>query len=223
MSDGICVVFDIDDTLYLERDYVLSGFEAVGRWAETWLNIEYFADRCWCKFLDGGRGLIFNDVLRECGVRATPELIAALVEIYRTHVPSIALADDAAETLTALSPLAAIAVVSDGPAVSQSRKAEALRLSTVARPIILTDVLGKEYRKPHPLAFELIQERRPAHTYLYVADNPHKDFAAPMSLGWMTIRVRRPNGLHSAVETLGIKPDREIDDCSPLPEVVKQL
>src|SRR5207302_9076607 len=35
----LCVVFDIDDTLYLERDYVRSGFRAVGTWAEQWLRI----------------------------------------------------------------------------------------------------------------------------------------------------------------------------------------
>ena len=28
------IVLDIDDTLYLERDYVRSGFDAVGRWAQ---------------------------------------------------------------------------------------------------------------------------------------------------------------------------------------------
>ena len=39
----LCVVFDIDDTLYLERDYVLSGFAAVGPWARDWLAIPDFA------------------------------------------------------------------------------------------------------------------------------------------------------------------------------------
>ena len=29
------LVFDIDDTLYLERDYVRSGFGAAGRWARS--------------------------------------------------------------------------------------------------------------------------------------------------------------------------------------------
>ena len=33
------VVFDIDDTLYLERDYVRSGFTAAGAWARTELGL----------------------------------------------------------------------------------------------------------------------------------------------------------------------------------------
>jgi hypothetical protein len=42
MKRSVCAVFDIDDTLYLERDYVRSGFEAVGRWAVKWIQIEDF-------------------------------------------------------------------------------------------------------------------------------------------------------------------------------------
>ena len=42
----VCVVFDVDDTLYLERDYVRSGFRAVGVWASRWLGLSGFAERC---------------------------------------------------------------------------------------------------------------------------------------------------------------------------------
>ena len=30
----------------------------------------------------------------------------------------------------------------------------------------------------------------------YVADNPAKDFVAPNTLGWLTIRIRRPGTKH---------------------------
>ena len=33
------IVFDLDDTLYPERDYVLSGFRAIARWAAEHLRI----------------------------------------------------------------------------------------------------------------------------------------------------------------------------------------
>ena len=36
-------VFDIDDTLYLERDYVHSGFQAVGAWFQQEFEIDKFA------------------------------------------------------------------------------------------------------------------------------------------------------------------------------------
>lgn len=223
MRHRICAVFDIDDTLYLERDYVRSGFEAVGRWAAKWIHIEDFTEQCWRMFTAGRRRSIFDEVLCESGTQPSAELVSALVEIYRTHTPSIALAADAFGALNAISHIASIAVVSDGPISSQSRKAEALGLSSFAAPIMLTEVLGSEFRKPHPRAFQHIEHYLPARFHVYIADNPLKDFAAPKQLGWITVRVRRPDGLHSMVENPQITPDREMGDCSGLPEMLAQL
>jgi putative hydrolase of the HAD superfamily len=223
MRQRICAVFDIDDTLYLERDYVQSGFEAVGHWVRRWIGVEDFADCCWRRFLAGGRKSIFDDSLRECGKEPEADLISGLVEVYRTHKPSISLADDASEALEAISSTVSIAVISDGPVVSQSRKVEALGLCAFAVPIVLTGVFGSRYRKPHCRAFEHVAQCQPADVYLYVADNPLKDFAAPKQLGWITVRVRRTGGLHYAVENVDITPDYEMSDCSGLPEVLAQF
>ena len=34
--------------------------------------------------------------------------------------------------------------------------------------------------------------------FVYVADNPRKDFIAPRALGWRTVRIRRRGGEHVA-------------------------
>ena len=39
LRDWQGIVFDLDDTLYPERDYVLSGFKAVASWAEARLGV----------------------------------------------------------------------------------------------------------------------------------------------------------------------------------------
>jgi len=223
MKPTVCVVFDIDDTLYLEREYVQSGFGAVDEWAAKWLGIPDFAERCWCAFESGQRQSIFDTILRQYGVQPSPGLIASLVAIYRTHVPLISLAPDAYDAIAAIARTTSIAVISDGPAASQTRKAEALRLSTFADPVILTELLGPDFAKPHPKAFETVQEFHPTGRYLYVADNPLKDFAAPKQLGWLTVRVRREYGLHYSVENSDPRPDFEIPDCSRLPDLIKQL
>jgi putative hydrolase of the HAD superfamily len=220
---GICAVFDIDDTLYLERDYVRSGFEAVGRWAAKRMSIKDFGERCWASFLAGRRGSIFDAVLREVGEEPTIELVSSVVQVYRMHIPSITLEGDAYAALTVLSSVASIAVISDGPQVSQRRKVEALGLSVFAAPVVLTDSLGEGFSKPHPRAFEYVSQIRPAGRYIYIADNPVKDFNAPRELGWTTIRVRRPGGLHYGVENSEITPDFEIPDCANLPDVIATL
>jgi putative hydrolase of the HAD superfamily len=85
----LCVVFDIDDTLYLERDYILSGFAALGPWVRTWLGFEDFPERCRLVHESGIRGSVINQVLEECGVTVCPEAISALVALYRAHIPNI--------------------------------------------------------------------------------------------------------------------------------------
>ncbi len=223
MKRSVCAVFDIDDTLYLERDYVRSGFESVGRWAAKWIQMEDFGERCWRTFTAGTRKSIFNQVLCESGRLANPELISTLVEVYRTHLPSITLAPDASEALKAISRIAPIAIISDGPLSSQSRKVAALGLAAFAAPIVLTETLGAAFGKPHPRAFKLVSQSNHATLYAYIADNPLKDFSAPKQLGWITVRVRRPRGLHYAEENSGVTPDVEMNDCSSLGELIASL
>jgi putative hydrolase of the HAD superfamily len=201
---------------------VRSGFEAAGLWAGKWLGVDDFAERCWTRFLGGSRATIFDDVLNEFGVHPAQELVSALVGIYRSHRPSISLAGDAREALDEIGRWARIAVITDGPAISQSRKVEALGLCSIASPIVLTAVLGGEYCKPHPKAFERVQQERPADVYLYIGDNPRKDFQAPKLLSWITVRVRRPQGLHYTIASEAAV-DHEMADCSGLPEVLRQI
>jgi putative hydrolase of the HAD superfamily len=92
-------------------------------------------------------------------------------------------------------------VVTDGPLPSQRRKAEALGVAAWADVVVFTDAFGPGFGKPHCRAFLEVEAvtglRGPA--CAYVADNPAKDFAGPRSLGWTTVRIRRPHGLHQAV------------------------
>lgn len=207
MNSGLCVVFDIDDTLYLERDYVVSGFAAVGRWVAEWLGIGDFASACKSLFEEGVRTQIFDQTLRRYGVEPSPALVQALVEIYRTHRPDIRLAPDAADVLPSVLDRWPVAILTDGPPVCQSAKVCALGLSAIARPIVLTGCFGAGFAKPHGKAFKKIQKAVAAARFVYVADNPHKDFAGPRSLGWSTVRVRRHGGLHSAADSGPEPPD----------------
>ena len=220
----LCVVFDIDDTLYLERDYVRSGFRAVGIWAQRWLGIGEFETACWNEFEAGRRSNIFDHALVSFGIEPAPELICGLVELYRTHEPCIQLAPDASQALQELAGRCPVAIVSDGPLASQSRKADALGLRSIASPVVLTEVFGQRFRKPHARAFHEVSTRTPAGHYVYIADNPAKDFVAPHDLGWTTVRIRRPDGLHYSVETVaGAPPDFELPDCSRLAVTLAQI
>jgi len=165
------------------------------------------------------RGDTFDRALAALGREPEPGRVAELVAIYREHDPAIVLAPDAASFLaaaqTAGRPLAA---VTDGPLASQRAKARALDLASVCRTVVFTAELGAGFGKPHPRAFEAVQELtgRPHAAHLYLADNPAKDFGGPRSLGWATVRVRRAGSLHEAVATPD-DVDLELADLSDLP------
>jgi putative hydrolase of the HAD superfamily len=207
-----CVVFDIDDTLYLERDYVRSGFRAVGESARA-LGIADFAERSWRLFEAGVRGSIFDDVLAESGVRPERALVRALVDVYRTHEPAIEMLPDAADAVGRLRGRVALASLSDGPLESQRAKARALRVGDWAEVAVFTAELGAGFGKPDPRAFELVERRVgcQASGCVYVADNPAKDFAGPRGRGWRTVRVRREGALHAGIDS-GPDVDLEVAD-----------
>src|SRR3546814_2047633 len=81
------VVLDLDDTLYLERDYVRSGFKAVEQWLVLERAAAGFSDTCWRLFEGGHRGDIFDQGLLELGLDSHAELVAQLVTVYREHHP----------------------------------------------------------------------------------------------------------------------------------------
>jgi putative hydrolase of the HAD superfamily len=113
--------------------------------------------------------------------------------------------------------------VTDGPVISQSRKCEALGLQALASPVVLTGILGEKFHKPQPGAFELVAGQVEARMYVYVADNPVKDFTAPRQLGWQTVRIRREGGLHYAKSNDSVQPDFELPDCSDLSTILRGI
>ena len=63
------LIFDLDDTLYPERTYVISGFRAVAAWAEEHIGIpqkQAFDELCQL-FESGIRGNTFNYWLEKHG------------------------------------------------------------------------------------------------------------------------------------------------------------
>jgi putative hydrolase of the HAD superfamily len=195
------VVLDVDDTLYLERDYVRSGFEAVGDWCRDEWGVHDVGERAWELFLGGRRRTTLADALAASGKRTTDAELQRVVDVYRSHAPRIAAADDAREFLLRHVGQVRLGVITDGPAVSQRAKCHALGLDQIADPIVITADLGTA--KPDLSVYRLVEDRWALYgaEMVYVADNPAKDFHAPIELGWHSVRVRRGGSLHFDVAT----------------------
>jgi putative hydrolase of the HAD superfamily len=216
-----CVVVDIDDTLYLERDYVLSGLREVDDEVVR-LGARGFREAAEALFEKGVRGTLFDDALRQLGADHLLQHVPRLVGVYRRHAPRITLLPDAVAALDRSRRSGRVAVVTDGPADSQRRKVDALGLRRWADPVVITDLWGPGYGKPHPRGFEAVETAQPGLRMAYVADNPAKDFMEPARRGWLTVRVRRPGGLHEHAPS-GADVQAEIPDLTGLEQVLDSL
>jgi putative hydrolase of the HAD superfamily len=194
------ITFDLDDTLCPERQYVQSGFRAVS----TFLREQAIVDQdvfpaMWRRFIAGEHSEVFNRVLKEYKINPTKDLIEKLVKVYRTHHPEITLYPDARVVLDYFYGHKPLALLSDGYMQTQSAKIAALEIKHYFKTIILTDQLGRNCWKPSPVGFKKIMQTLGGdpNGYVYIGDNPKKDFAAPRDLGWHTVCVRRPQGVYA--------------------------
>ncbi len=200
MQDTQAIVFDLDDTLYSERSFVFSGFAAVVQaFHQTLGDKNTSLTMMQSLFSSTHRRTVFNQVLTECGIEYDDSLVNEMIQVYRSHTPTISLHDDARAAIDRLQDRFKLGVITDGPGIMQESKVKSLELENSFNEIILTDHLGDGFAKPHPKAFEEIAKRLDvaASACMYVGDNASKDFVAPNALGWMTVQIRRNDGIYA--------------------------
>jgi putative hydrolase of the HAD superfamily len=221
------VIFDLDDTLYAEKSFALSGYRAVAKAHSDLLGHPETAYQRMCELFDSpNRARVFNVMLEEAGQRVADATVAKMIQTFRNHIPTINLYPDALATLVSLRPDYRLGVISDGFLVAQQNKVASLQLTSMVDQVVLTDELGREFWKPHPRAFELIADMLKVEhaACAYVADNRAKDFVAPNALGWHTIQINRPDGIHSANQApKGGHPRHTIDTLAQLPALLANL
>ena len=183
------VIFDLDDTLYSEKEYVRSGFRAVSQYLGGG-----YEEKLWSLF-EAGKPVI-DELLRELGREAEKE---TALSVYRNHEPVIHLYDGVKEMIVRLKQARIkVGIITDGRPDGQRRKIKALGLDV--DDIIVTDELGGvQFRKPCDIAFRIMQTRWRLYPsdIVYVGDNPAKDFQAPKQLGMRSIRFINPDGLYT--------------------------
>ncbi|HUT58614.1 MAG TPA: HAD family hydrolase [Phycisphaerae bacterium] len=199
--DLLAVVFDLDDTLYAERDYVRSGYRAAGRHLRAAVGRdEPFEDWLWERFCAGQSANAFDALSERFALGLSDGQIAELVEVYRRHRPDIRPFPGVRELLDGLAGRYRLGLLTDGYLPAQRLKLEALSLAGAFRAVVFTEDLGREAWKPSTAGFELIARRleAPHARCCYVADNPAKDFVGPNRLGWYCIRYAEGGGVHAS-------------------------
>lgn len=220
------VIFDLDDTLYLERDYAFSGFRAVAEaFAELLGDPNESTEKMQALFDSQHRHRVFNQILELSGRNSDDKLVRTMIDTYRGHTPTIQLLLDANEAIARLAPSYKLGLITDGPAIMQRAKIDALGLIGRIDEIIVTDELGPDASKPNPLAFEMIADALGVgrNECVYVADNVAKDFVAPNKLEWLTVQILRPLGVYKDVLPVdGGEPAQTITSLDELDRLLRQ-
>lgn len=195
------VVFDMDDTLYAERDFVLSGFHAVAQWADEALGIPATAgyEKLTNLFHIGVRGDTFNRWLELFHQPADETLVRQLVQVYRGHTPHIRPFPEIPALLQDLRQHVRVGLISDGYLQVQQRKLHALGLADYFDAVIFSDRWGRAAWKPSERPFRTVLQQLdvPARAAVYVGDNPSKDFLGARRVGMSTVWLRRADGEYS--------------------------
>ncbi len=187
------ILFDLDNTLYDEKQYIYSGFRKVAEYLSTkhGLSSEYLFNILVEDYKKGLRRRNFNVLLEKTGIN---DEIETLVLIYRTHLPDITPYPEVKQVLEKLREKGyVLGLITDGPPSSQYNKILSLGLRKYFETIIVTDELGIEYRKPNPKPYILslkILNVNPSQT-IFIGDIDEKDLKGAKNVGMYTVLINR--------------------------------
>lgn len=191
------IIFDLDDTLYSEKEYVRSGFNAVSKILTEIDNVEC---RLW-SFFENKQNAI-DELLCEEGIYSS-EVKQKCLDEYRFHFPDIHLYDGVYEMITELRKKGyLLGIITDGRVEGQRNKIQALGLEKHFDWIIITDELGGiESRKPNEVSFVKMQNNMKLDfsQMCYIGDNIKKDFIAPQKLGMKCIWFQNKDGIYTNI------------------------
>jgi putative hydrolase of the HAD superfamily len=195
------LVFDLDDTLFPEHEFVRSGFKAVGAWMLNEYSVANFFEVAWQFFEEGKRGKIFNLTLKQLGVEDESLIIEKMLQIYREHQPTLSLYPDARWAINYFQQNKQLGLITDGYLTTQGNKVDALGIEANFDVIVYSDLYGRENWKPSPVPYLKVMELTGCQgaECLYVGDNPSKDFVTAKKLDWITVQICREGGEYSKI------------------------
>jgi putative hydrolase of the HAD superfamily len=187
------LLFDLDDTLYPQREWLDGAWDAVAEHATAWDVDRAGLGRALRSIaaLGSDRGGIVDRALRLVGRADVP--VAPLVETFRHYAPArLEPYPGVPETLDELARAVPLGLVSDGYPAGQRAKLAALGLTSAFSAIVWSDELGRDHRKPDPLPFHVALRElgvEPADA-IYIGDRPAKDVGGAVAAGLRAVRVR---------------------------------
>jgi putative hydrolase of the HAD superfamily len=187
------ILFDLDDTLYDQQRWLDGAWAAVAEAARPYEVVpDRFLAALHAVAAEGSdRGRIIDRALARIGAHGVP--IRPLVLAFGSYdAPPLDCYPGVVDALASLRRRVAVGLVSNGNPRIQHSKLHSLGLAEAFDVVVLSDAMGREYRKPHPAPFTFALESLhvPPARAVYVGDRPEVDVLGAANAGMRAIRVR---------------------------------
>lgn len=170
------VVFDLDDTLVKEIDYLKSAFRAIAVKVDSTNDSLFNQMLFWYQNKEN----VFQNIESLYGFS-----VNELKQQYRTHVPDFIQYKGVSELLLRFKEKGCfIGLITDGYSLTQRNKLKALGIEELFDLIVISEEFGSE--KPNENNYKVFHQLA-TKDYYYIGDNTAKDFLAPNRLGWISV------------------------------------
>ncbi|MFI1743919.1 HAD family hydrolase [Thalassobellus sediminis] len=181
------VVFDLDDTLYNELDYLKSAYRHISKILTKKDGWEFLYAQMFSLYRN--KKDVFSFLCNTFKVEKE-----FLLNEYRNHIPDIKPFDRVINLLKEIKKKnGKIAIITDGREITQTNKINKLGLKKFLDLIVISEVVGTE--KPNENNYKIIESHFPNYNYIYIGDNIKKDFITPNIRKWKTVGLI-DNGLN---------------------------
>ncbi len=186
ISPNSYFVFDLDDTLIFEVDFLKSAFKSISEKLHADLRVSVY-DEMLDKFYAGENA--FESLVKRYSSKLPYLSVGWLLNEYHHHFPELSAKEDALRFLCRLKDFGIpMGLLTDGQSLRQRNKIAAAGIEMFFSDIIISEEFGSA--KPDERNYLHFVSKNPYANFFAVADNTSKDFIVPQALGWTTICVR---------------------------------
>lgn len=219
MTRGL--VFDLDDTLYPERQFIRSGFKAVAEDVSRRYGVpaRSAVALLLLTLRRGSRSQALQSLCLHFDL--PPTVVPDLIQVIRSHTPSLYLPPSTRDVLTqARAEGWRLGILTNGLPEVQTRKVAALGLDPLVDAVVYAQEWGSGRGKPDPEPFEAIRGRldTSSSATVFVGDDPWCDMYGARAAGMRTILMRRggPHERASGADRVVVAVDEVLEAATGL-------
>lgn len=215
------LVFDLDDTLYKEIEFVSSAFNYITEflWLRNRIDISSLAK----DLIKDKRITLYDEMMLKFDISPQDFALEKYLELYRFHYPKLNVNKNLIELLKNLKKDGfKTGLITDGRYVTQRNKLNSLQIINFFDTIIISEQTG--ISKPHPHNYKLIESKFiESDVFYYIGDNTDKDFIYPSkNKKWLSICVL-DNGLNIHKQDSKFIFDNHIETISEITKLKEAL